>query len=111
MITHSLAEYRKRSNIPLHDVAFIGDIDIGNLSKIERGIREPTPTVALMYHLLFEAPLHDLFQGRIEQEREGWTMRSRELIKLLQEEKPPQSRDRVRFVSAFVNRLASEKYA
>ncbi len=29
-IPHSLADYRKKYNVPLHDIAFIGDMDIGN---------------------------------------------------------------------------------
>lgn len=109
--SHSLAEYRKQHNIPLHDIAFIGDIDIGNLSKMERGIREPNPAVILLYHILFEAPVHNLFKSRLLQEQEGWKMRSIELIKLLEQERPPQSSDRIKFTSNFVNRLAQGAYA
>lgn len=107
---NSLGEYRKRLNIPLHDIAFIADMDIGNLSKMERGIREPNAKVMLLYHTLFEAPLHLLFPSKLSKEKEGWKVRSADLVELLKEEQPPQSSNRIKFVQAFVNKLTKEKH-
>lgn len=108
--SNSLSEYRKRHNIPLHDIAFIADMDIGNLSKMERGIREPNPNLVLLYHMLFEVPLHLLFPSQLSKEKEGWKVRGIDLVELLKEEQPPQSTNRIKFVEAFVNRLTKEKH-
>ncbi len=78
---------------------------------MERGIREPNYTMILLYHILFEAPVHNLFKSRLLQEQEGWKVRSIELIKPLEQERPPQSSDRIKFTSNFVNHLAQKTYA
>ena len=73
-------------------------------------MREPSTVVVLLYHILFGAPIQHLVQDRIDQEKEGWIWRSKELIHLLEEEKPPQSTDRIKFVQAFVNRLTKNEH-
>lgn len=59
--TNPLSRYRKRLNIPLHDIAHLLNIDTSNSSKIEQEIREPNPRIILLYHILFKAPLLELF--------------------------------------------------
>lgn len=112
MITrkNSLKEYRTKMNIPLHDVAHLLNIDISNLSKIEKGIREPNTKIILLYHTLFKVPFLELFTEQYDELRALWKRRSRTLVEQLHIEQPPKSKNRIVFVKSFVNSLTQETY-
>lgn len=46
---NSLSTYRKLANVPLTDVAFLLNMDIGNLSRIEKGMREPNSRIIILF--------------------------------------------------------------
>ena len=106
--TNSLSQYRKRLNIPLHDVAYLLGIDNSNLSKIEQGIREPNPRIILLYHILFKVPLLELFAEQYDELKVQLKRKSRTLIEQLQIEQPPKSRNRIAYINQFVNLLNQE---
>ena len=106
--TNSLSGYRKRLNIPLHDIAHLLNIDTSNLSKIEQGIRVPNPRIILLYHILFKAPLLELFAEQYDELKIQCKRRSRTLVEQLQIEQPPKSNNRIAYINQFVNSLNQE---
>ncbi len=108
--TNSLSKYRRRVNIPLHDIAHLLNIDISNLSKIEQGIREPNPRIILLYHILFKVPLLELFAEQYDELKVQLKRRSRTLVEQLQIEQPPKSTNRIAYINQFVNTLNTESH-
>jgi len=107
---NSLAEYRTQANVSLNDVAYLMNIDTGNLSKIEKGIRKPNVRVILLYHILFDAPLLKLFKEEFKTLHKLIKLRSQKLIAQLKIEQPPKSTNRIKFIGDFVNRLNNLQY-
>lgn len=60
---HYLKTYRERSGIALQDMAEIIGIDIGSLSKIEKGKRQPQIHIVLSYHLMLDIPIDRLLKN------------------------------------------------
>lgn len=52
-----LAAYRKRNDLTLSDIAFLLQIDVASISRMESGKRPLTPEALLGYHLLFDLPM------------------------------------------------------
>ena len=48
------------AEIDLHDLAYIFNIDRGQLTKIEKGITPPSLEIVILYHMLFGVPLEDI---------------------------------------------------
>jgi len=108
--TNSLASYRKAANISLHDVAYLINIDSGNLSSIEKGIRRPSSRIILLYHILFDTPVIKLLEDEFRYLKQLIVKRSEKLIEQLKVEQPPKSINRVQFISEFVNNLNDPAY-
>ena len=106
--SNSLSQYRKDANLPLHDVAYLLNIDKGNLSKIERGQRYAHPRTILLYHILFGAPLVNIFSEQLELLKETLQLRSKKLIKELKIQQPPKSNQRIAYIESFVNSLTDQ---
>lgn len=106
---NSLALHRKRANISLSDVAYLLNIDTGNLSRIEKGIRSPNAKIILMYHILFDAPLLKLFSEQFKILSKQIIERSKKLITQLETEQPPKSINRIEFINDFVNGLSNDQ--
>ncbi len=107
---NSLSQFRTDANITLHDVAYLLNIDTGNLSKIEKGIRKPSVKIILLYHILFDASLIQLFAEEFKALQEQLKSRSQKLITQLEVEKPPKSSNRIEYINSFVNRLINTTY-
>ena len=107
---NSLALHRTRANISLNDVAFLLNIDTSNLSRIEKGIRKPNVKIILLYHILFDAPLIDLFAEQFNTLKEKLIGRSSKLITQLETEQPPKSINRIAYLSRFVKYLRESIY-
>lgn len=107
---NSLALHRTRANISLNDVAYLLNIDTSNLSRIEKGIRKPNVKIILLYHILFDAPLIDLFAEQFNTLNEKLIERSRRLIAQLETEQPPKSINRIAYMNRFVKYLNESVY-
>jgi transcriptional regulator with XRE-family HTH domain len=107
---NSLALYRTGANISLNDVAYLLNIDTGNLSRIEKGMRKPTARIILLYHILFDASLIKLFSEEFNHLQEQLKVRSQKLIEQLEIEQPPKSKNRIEFIKSFVNGLNNIPY-
>jgi len=104
-----LKMYRKQSGIPQHDIAYLLNIDSGNLSRYEKGQRKPTPEIILTYHILFGASLNDLLHYQHKEVTENIITRSRKLITQLNIEKPPKSNIRIGYLNRVVKILNKKK--
>ncbi|WP_414692204.1 helix-turn-helix domain-containing protein [Olleya sp. UBA1516] len=103
-----LSHYRKDANLPLHDVAFLLGIDKGNLSKVERGMRQANPNIYLLYHMLFGVPLNELFAEQMSLLKNNISKQSQILVDELNTCRPPRSTQRVQFIESFVNNLSKD---
>lgn len=57
-----LRVYRKRSSLTQADIAFLMKLpDYSNISRYEKGQREPSIEFLLVYHLLFNASVESFF--------------------------------------------------
>ena len=106
---NTFTHYRNRANLSLNDVAYLLNIDSGNLSKIEKGKRKPNATVILLYHILFDAPLTKLLPQELSNLKEQLVERSVILIDQLQIEQPPKSFNRIEYLRSIVNQLSHTK--
>jgi len=107
---NSLAQFRTEANISLNDVAYLLNIDTGNLSKIEKGIRKPSARIILLYHILFDASLIELFAEEFNALQEQLKVRSQKLITQLKTKQPPKSSNRIEYINSFVNGLINTPY-
>ena len=102
---NSFTKYRNDASVPLSDIAFLLALDKGNLSKIEKGLRQPDPQAILLYHILFEVSMTDLFCEQLQLLKKMIIRRSKKLIERLETERPPKSKQRVSYIKSFVNTL------
>ena len=65
--THLLKQIRSQADVMQQDVAFLLNIDTGNLARYETGKRSPTPEILLMYHILFGVPISELLSPLLKQ--------------------------------------------
>lgn len=107
---NALQHYRTRVNIPLHDVAHLLSQDVSNLSKMEQGVRDANLHTIMLYHILFKAPLLELFAEQYDELRVLWKRRSRTLVEKLHANQPPKSESRIEYIHNFVKTLDTESY-
>ena len=108
--TNFLKMYRKQSSIPQQDIAYLLNIDSGNLSRYEKCQRQPTPEIILAYHILFEASLIDLFHQQYKLLIINLISRSKKLIEQLKIEQPPKRSKRIGYLENIINTLRLPKH-
>jgi transcriptional regulator with XRE-family HTH domain len=103
-----LRQHRKRSPLTQNDIAFIMNLpDFANVCRWEKGVRQPTVEVALIYHFLFGFPLATLF----DEQKQPLAKDTGERIKLLIEQLKtnpvtPKIKGRIAFLESALTRLA-----
>ncbi|HRG33560.1 MAG TPA: helix-turn-helix transcriptional regulator [Saprospiraceae bacterium] len=61
-IPNYLRVFRKRSPLQQEDMISIsGLLDVSSISRYEKGQREPTKEILLVYHHIFDTPIEDFF--------------------------------------------------
>jgi len=105
-----LRMYRKRYSVLLNDMAYLLNMNSGNLSRYEKGHRDPTPEVLLTYYILFDANVVNIFHQQYSKLREQLLVRSRTLIEQLKVEQPPKFALRIKYLSNMLTRLINEKH-
>lgn len=103
--TNSLSQCRKAENVTLLDIAYLLNMDIGNLSKVERGERDANPRIILLYHILFETPIVDLFSEQLIDLKHQVTTRCASLIEKLEQLPSSKSKNRIAYLKSVVNSL------
>jgi transcriptional regulator with XRE-family HTH domain len=105
---HLLKWHRKRASFPKQDVAFLLGMDAANLTRYEKGNRNPTPEIILCYHILFGASLKQLFLPKYQEVRKQIQERSGELMDQLRFDSSPKSSQRIAYLKEIVNALNHE---
>jgi transcriptional regulator with XRE-family HTH domain len=80
-----MRSHRKKSALTLSDIAnLLGMKDNSYISRIENGQRPPTVEVILLYSLLFDAPIDELFISQMQDVTQKFLAHSAILLKELQ---------------------------
>lgn len=101
--------YRKRSPLTQADIAhLLGLTDYSNISRYEKGQREPGIELLLVYHLLFNTSIDSFFEHQSAAVRADLVNRIHGLIAELQQEKSdPKCALRIRFLEEVITRLTA----
>jgi len=105
-----LRMYRKRSSVLLRDVAYLLNMNTGNLSRYEKGHRDPTPDILLTYSVLFDTSVAHLLHQGYSKIKEQLIVRSNLLIAQLKGERPPKASLRIKYFSNVISRLQREEH-
>lgn len=103
---HILKQVRSQAEVTQQDVAFLLNIDKGNLARYETGKRSPTPEILLMYHILFGVPVSELLSPLLERMREQLISRSGLLHTQAKPRHTPKSVQSISYIQAIVNNLS-----
>ena len=106
-----LKNLRTESPLNQKDVAQLLDMKASNLVRYEHGHRNPPPELLLIYHMLFDASLIDLFEPIYGHITDTVITRSKKLIAEFEAQNSSKSLYKLSFLNEVVNRLKStEQY-
>lgn len=106
-----LKNLRTESPLDQKDVAQLLDMKASNLVRYEHGHRNPPPELLLIYHMLFDTSLRDLFAPIYKHIADTLVARSQRLITELKAHNSSKSLYKLSFITEVVNRLnALEEY-
>ena len=104
--THLLKQIRTDADVMQQDVAFLLNIDTGNLARYENEKRSPTPEILLMYHILFGVPISELLSPLLKNIKKNLTKRSAILHTQDKPKHTPKSVHSISYIQAVVNNLS-----
>jgi Helix-turn-helix. len=107
--THLLKQIRTDADVMQQDVAFLLNIDSGNLARYENEKRIPTPEILLMYHILFGIPISELLSPLLKNVKKKLIARSKLLLTKPKAKHTPKSSHSIAYISAIVNNLNHTK--
>lgn len=104
-----LRSFRKRTAITQSDIGFLmNNRDKIDICRFEQGERQPPVEMALLYHLLFDAPIHSLFEIQKDNLNEDLIVRIGRLLDELKQQAPSQRvNSRIAFLTSTLTRLSS----
>lgn len=105
-----LRTYRKRAQLTQADLASLMDLsDYSNVSRWEAGLRRPNIEMLLVYHLLFQIPVEELFERQKLELLSPICKRIEMRIQELKAIVPSDDRlaERIAFLEAALKRLTS----
>lgn len=106
---NNLSIYRENNHLPLNDLAFLLDMDTGNLFRYEKGQLTPTLKVAIGYHLLFNMPMQTLINQDYVKQKKKLTDRLFLLIEKLQQRTTTERiQNRINAVHKIITRLSDQ---
>ncbi len=86
-IPNYLKVYRKRTPLMQEKMSFLSDKpDTTNISRYEKGQREPNNETLLVYHFLFDTPIEELLKPESRIVKQKIVERIRDLINELRKE-------------------------
>ncbi|PHS65776.1 MAG: hypothetical protein COB12_06805 [Flavobacterium sp.] len=106
---HLLKQSRTDADVRQQDVAFLLNIDSGNLARYENEKRSPTPEVLLSYHILFGIPISELLNPLHQEITENLILRSKLLPAQPTAKQTPKSKHSIAYLQAVVNDLTNIK--
>lgn len=107
--THNLRQVRTDADVSQQDVAFLLNMDTGNLARYERGKRTPTPQILLVYHILFGVPISELLSPLLKEVKQSLIERSSLLLAERDVQQTPKSVHSTAYIQAIVNDLKENK--
>jgi transcriptional regulator with XRE-family HTH domain len=104
-----LRAFRKRTDLKQSDISFLlNQPDYSSISRCEKGHRNPSIEILLLYHLLFNVPIDSLFERQKDDLNEDLIVRIDLLIKELQQLEPSRKvNGRIAFLASTLTRLIS----
>ena len=104
-----LREFRRRTAITQSDIGFLmNQSDTISICRYEQGERKPPMEMILLYHLLFDVPVHSLFEVQTDNINEDLIVRISQLIEKLKLRNPSQRiNSRIAFLTGVFARLTS----
>lgn len=103
-----LKSLRAESPLDQKEMARLLDMKPSNLVRYEHGHRNPTPELQLVYHLLFDVSLRDIFASIYRDTVVILLIRIKRLTVSLEMEGSPKVEHKVSFLKEVVNRLTTE---
>jgi transcriptional regulator with XRE-family HTH domain len=107
--THLLKQIRTDADVMQQDIAFLLNIDTGNLARYENEKRSPTPEILLMYHILFGVPISELLSPLLQNVKRSLIHRSALLHTQDKPKHTPKSIHSISYIQAVVNNLNQTK--
>lgn len=101
--THKLRQVRLGADVMQQDVAFLLNIDTGNLTRYEKEKRLPTPEILLTYHILFGMPISELLSPLLQNVKNNLIKRSELLLTERNAQHSPKSVHSIAYIQAIVN--------
>ncbi|MBK6545795.1 MAG: helix-turn-helix transcriptional regulator [Saprospiraceae bacterium] len=102
--------YRKRTPLQQEEVAFLlNKPDTSNISRYEKGQREPTNEILLVYHHLFDTPIESFLEPESWIVKERLLHRIKELINALNKEEQItlKNTSKIKFLEKVIIRLTN----
>lgn len=109
-IPNYLRVYRKRTPLMQEEIAFLSDKpDTSNISRYEKGQRELTNEILLLYHHLFDTPIEYLLEPESKIIKERLINRIKELINELNNEEQItlKNTSKIKFLEQVIIRLTN----
>lgn len=105
----NLSNYRKQYHLKLKDVAYLLDMDQGNLSRFETG-KYQNPKAYLGYHFLFNLSIDSPIIKLFAQDNEEIIHRCFRLLEILEtNSNTPKNKLRIRGVNLILKRLNNQQ--
>ncbi|MGB5025962.1 MAG: helix-turn-helix transcriptional regulator [Saprospiraceae bacterium] len=111
-IPNYLRVFRKRSPLQQEDMISIsGLLDVSSISRYEKGQRDPTKEILLVYHHIFDTPIENFFVLESRVMLPGLIERMKERIKELEKEDQItlKNTSRIKFLEQAIIRLKNIK--
>ncbi|MBK9632875.1 MAG: helix-turn-helix transcriptional regulator [Saprospiraceae bacterium] len=109
-IPNYLKVYRKRTSLQQEELAFLSNKpDSSNISRYEKGQREPSNEILLFYHHLFDTPIELLLEPDSRIVKERLIHRIKDLIDVLNKEEQItlKNTSKIKFLEQAFNRLTT----
>ncbi|MBK8241876.1 MAG: helix-turn-helix transcriptional regulator [Saprospiraceae bacterium] len=109
-IPNYLKAYRKRTPLMQEEMSFLSDKpDTTNISRYEKGQREPNNETLLVYHYIFDAPIEELLKPESRIVKQKIVERIRDLINELRKEEQITLKNtfKINFLEQTFNRLTT----
>jgi transcriptional regulator with XRE-family HTH domain len=107
-IPNYLRVYRKRSPLMQEDLAFLSELpDSSNISRYEKGQRDPTKEILLLYHHVFNTSIESFFEQESRNIKERLIKRAKDLIVELNKEEQItlKNTSKIKFLEQVIIRL------
>ena len=106
-----LARYHGKQEVAMKDLARIVNLSTTTLSRVERGLQEPTTRLFLLYHLLFDdISIPSYFKQQYADWISSIVTRTQELMSELTSKHTPKANYRVSYLKHIINRLNELEY-